>query len=128
MAERTAMSLTLTRVLQQLVRRLLRRPPPRYPRIVEFAYGKGARARITITGPLRPDLWDEPGPQFESPATMDDGAEIVRPRLLPPLAVQLAALRQRTLELAGLLDDDDTDQERDRKLLWWFRGQRDQAD
>jgi hypothetical protein len=39
-----------------------------------------------------------------------------RPRLLPPVAVQLAA---HTLQVAGMLDDDDPDQKLDRRLLWW---------
>src|SRR5437867_3643538 len=61
----------------------------------------------------------------------DDDVEVERVqthRMVPPVAVQLAAQRLRTLELAGLLDDDDLEQEQDRKLLWFFRKQRDQAD
>jgi hypothetical protein len=50
-----------------------------------------------------------------------------RPGLLPPVAMQLAALRQRTLELAGVEDDDDEQRQIDLRLLAWFREQRARA-
>jgi hypothetical protein len=127
----TAQRSGLAESLRRLLRRLLRRPPDAYPKTKTLRLASGRRVTVTIKGPLRPDLWDHE-PSFVAPMTMqpdeDHATETVRPRMFPPVAVQIAALRQVTLELAGLLDDDDADQERDRKLLWWFRRERDRAD
>jgi hypothetical protein len=64
----------------------------------------------------------------ETPARPRPPARTRPPRReLTSRAATCCVLRQRTRELAGL-DDDDPDAERDAKLLWWFRRQRDQAD
>ena len=127
--------------LQRLVRQLLRRSPaPRYPLTVERVFKSGRRLSITFASPESVDNFlttiDEELAKpsgFSAPMTLqhpdhDPRIEHERPPLLPPLAIQLAALRQRTRDRAGLADDDDPDQERDRRLVWWFRRQRDQAD
>ena len=43
------------------------------------------------------------------------------------MAVSLAAARLHLLEVAGQTDPDDNEQERDRRLVWWFKRQRDQT-
>ena len=104
--------------LQQLVRRLLRRPRIPLPPDVK------ARLERELERIFADDATD-----FEAPLTLDPlaGVETVRPRLIPPLAVQLAALRQHTLEQAGLADDGDEQRQIDLRLHQWFRSERERA-
>lgn len=119
-------------IVRQFLRRLLHRPPPAptYPRTVEGVLSSGRRYRFTIKSD--PRTWPDAEPAFTAPTMLerdpddDPAVDSVRPKLIPGMAVSLAAARQHVLELAGLADDNDEDQERDRRLVWWFRRQRDQ--
>ena len=101
--------ITLVRALQ---RRLLRRPRIPLPPDVKAQLERELER-----------IFADDATEFEAPVTL----ETVRPALIPPLAVQLAALRQHTLEQAGLADDDDEQRQVDLRLLEWFRRERERA-
>lgn len=123
-------------IWQWLRSRLPRRTPapPGYPRVVEGVLKSGRRYRLVIKSDPRtwPAWDDEVEPAFTAPVTSatpdaNPTIETTRPAIIPPMAVSLAAARQHLVEVAGLADDDDDGQERDRRLVWWFRRLRDQT-
>ena len=88
--------------------------------------GDGAAWVYHRYGPLDGDGLDDPS-IAELVELPGPNIDTVHPGLLPPVAVQLAAMRQHALEQAGLADDDDEQRQVDLRLLDWFRRERERV-